>query len=73
MVFRFLKAAIALFLVLCIAWPLFPQSVAPPKKKTNQLRSANASGELNERQKALHALHRLTFVGSPGTELEFAL
>ncbi len=66
MVFRFLKAAIASFLVLCIAWPLFPQSVAPPKKKTNQLRSANASGELNERQKALHALHRLTFGPRPG-------
>jgi uncharacterized protein (DUF1800 family) len=66
MVFRFSKAAITLLLMACITRPSFPQSAPSPKKKTNPSRSADPSGVLGERQRALHALNRLTFGPRPG-------
>ena len=66
MVFRSSKAAMALFLMLCLARPSFPQSSPSPKKKANPSRSANPSGALGERQRSLHALNRLTFGPRPG-------
>jgi uncharacterized protein (DUF1800 family) len=62
------RTVIFFFLFLCVAAPSFPQNAS---KKTNVSHLVNPSA-LSERQRALHALNRLTFGPRPG-EVEVVL
>jgi uncharacterized protein (DUF1800 family) len=61
----FSKITITLAAFLFIARPAFSQTVATPKK-TSSAKSTASPSALNDRQRALHALNRLTFGPRPG-------
>ena len=60
------KSAVAIVVSLIVALPAFSQATSSEKKSAPRNLASPTTESLNERERALHALNRLTFGPRPG-------